>query len=86
MMVTVDQARAAIGLAPLGGQRGAFLLDARLLPAGRPLRRRGVYVPAAEARALIELCAWELLDDCPGADEVLLAPPAETFKEGYHAR
>jgi hypothetical protein len=39
-------------------------------------RPRGIYVPTAEAQPYIELAGWTVLDDCPGYDEVLLAPPA----------
>ena len=39
-------------------------------------RPRGIYVPIVEAQPYIELAGWTVLDDCPGYDEVLLAPPA----------
>lgn len=41
-------------------------------------RPRGIYVPVNEAQSLIELCGWEVLDDCPGHDECLLRPPIES--------
>ena len=37
-------------------------------------RPRGIYVPTAEV-PLHLANGWRLLDDCPGIDEVLLAPP-----------
>jgi hypothetical protein len=44
-------------------------------------RPRGHYIPNSEAQALITLCGWHLLDDCPAGvngivhDECLLLPP-----------
>lgn len=37
-------------------------------------RPRGIYVPTAEVPMHLAN-GWRLLDDCPGIDEVLLAPP-----------
>lgn len=39
-------------------------------------RPRGIYIPCQQAQPYIELLGWHVLDDCPGYDEVLLAPPA----------
>jgi hypothetical protein len=39
-------------------------------------RPRGIYIPSQEAQPYIELLGWHVLDDCPGHDEVLLAPPS----------
>jgi hypothetical protein len=43
-------------------------------------RPRGVYVPPEEVNALLAN-GWELLDDCPGSDEVLMLPPAVLDQE-----
>lgn len=46
-------------------------------PAHDPARRRrGVYVPAAEVELHLWL-GWTVIDDCPGRDEALLAPPVQ---------
>ncbi len=42
-------------------------------------RPRGIYTPIAEVSAHLAN-GWRLLDDCPGCDEALLAPPP-AFKQ-----
>lgn len=37
-------------------------------------RPRGVYMPVDEVEACLAN-GWRVLDDCPGSDEVLMAPP-----------
>lgn len=38
-------------------------------------RPRGIYFGTVEAAELLG-AGWQLLDDCPGCDELLIAPPA----------
>lgn len=45
---------------------------AAIVRANRP---RGHYIATDDVSAHLA-CGWRLLDDCPGHDEVLLAPPA----------
>lgn len=40
----------------------------------RAHRPRGIYVPALDV-PLHLANGWKLLDDCPGGEDVLLAPP-----------
>lgn len=46
----------------------------------RRSRPRGVYVPPEEVPALLAN-GWRVLDDCPGHDEALLAPPRAFERE-----
>jgi hypothetical protein len=39
-----------------------------------PHRQRGIYVPAQDAQSYLH-AGWRILDECLGADEVLLAEP-----------
>jgi hypothetical protein len=43
-------------------------------------RPRGIYIPTDDVSAHLAN-GWKLLDDCPGYDEVLLAPPAVWERE-----
>jgi hypothetical protein len=49
----------------------------------RANRPRGIYTPINEVSPHLA-CGWRLLDDCPGRDEALLAPPRQ-FSEGRAA-
>lgn len=40
----------------------------------RPNRPRGFYIPTDEVSAHLAN-GWRVMDDCPGCDECLLAPP-----------
>jgi len=43
-------------------------------------RPRGIYMPVADVPAHLAN-GWKLLDDCPGAEEVLLLPPMQMQEE-----